>query len=100
METPSDLSKRRKVIYVTHARLIRLLLSHKIFARHVVVPQPQGLPETAAIVSMFVAPERNAYGMVICDPSFETVEEGLAPPELTIDWITVEIQRPEGKEKP
>lgn len=91
---------RRKVIYVTHAQLIRLLLSHKIFANHVVVPQPKGLPEDSVVLSMFNSPERGAYGIVICDPSFDVVEPACEAPELVIDWITVDIQRPEGNEKP
>ena len=85
------LGRRRRVIYVPENYILALLSRGQVHNQGIRVPEPLGLPETARVVGVWSDWARNAFGIVVEDPSFEEVPEGITLPEMRVQWSYVEI---------
>jgi hypothetical protein len=83
--------RRRRVIYVPENYVLALLGRGLIHNQFIRVPEPLGLPETARVVGVWSDWQRNAFGLVVQDPSFEEVPEAIMLPEMQVQWSYVEV---------
>lgn len=100
MTEPPQFMKRRKRIVIPMSRILKLLVNQRVTQTYVTVPEISGLPESAFVLGVSFEAARASYVFHICDESFEEIEDGVEAPELHVHWNTVEIARPEGREKP
>lgn len=83
--------RRRAVIYVPERYVLALLSRGLVHNQFIRVPEPMGLPATAKIIGVWNEWTRNAFGIVVEDPSFQEVPEGMMLPEKTVQWVDVEV---------
>lgn len=83
--------RRRRVVYVPESYVLYLLSRGMVQQRFVRMPTPLGLPDTARVVGVWSDWQRNAFGIVVEDPSFDEVPEGEMLPEMQVEWSYVEI---------
>jgi hypothetical protein len=83
--------RRRRIIYVPENYVLALLSRGLVCNQFIRVPEPLGLPETARVVGVWSDWQRNAFGIVVQDPSFEEVPEAIMLPEMQVQWSYVEV---------
>ncbi len=83
--------RRRRVIYVPENYVLALLSRGLVENQVIRVPEPLGLPSTAQVVGVWNDWSRNAFAMVVQDPSFEEVSEAVMLPEMQLQWSYVEV---------
>lgn len=81
-------SSRRKIILVPYHLVLNLLCNN---AQVFFVPEAVGMPRSAKVLSVYSAPERDAFGFIVEDASFEEIPEGMKAPELKIEWRCVDL---------
>lgn len=91
--------RRRKLVFMPQTRLLQLLFSAKIKMTYVIIPE-SNLPPDTVVLGMRYEPHKAGAIFEICHESFDIVEKGRVTPELDVIWTSVELARPEGKEKP
>lgn len=89
--SPPNTGRRRKVIYVAEKDVLSMLSMDLMFNQHIRIPEPLGLPETAKAIGVWSDWHRNAFGIVVEDPSFDVVPEGDRLPEIEVRWRYVEV---------
>ena len=83
--------RRRRVIYVPENYVLDFLSRGLVHNQFIRVPEPLGLPATARVVGVWSDWSRNAFGIVVQDPSFEEVPEAVMLPEMVVQWSYVEV---------
>jgi hypothetical protein len=83
--------RRRRVIYVPENYVLALLSRGLVHNQFIRVPEPLGLPDTARVVGVWSDWSRNAFGIVVQDPTFEEVPEAVMLPEMQVQWSYVEV---------
>lgn len=81
-------SSRRKIILVPPHLVLNLLCNEsKVFF----VPVAVGMPVSSQVLSVYYSAERDAFGFIVEDASFEEIPEGMKAPELKIEWRCVDL---------
>ena len=83
--------RRLRVIYIPENYVLALLSRGLIHNQFIRVPEPLGLPETARVVGVWSDWARNSFNIVVQDPSFEEVPEGVTLPEMRVQWSYLEV---------
>lgn len=83
--------RRRRVIYVSENYVVALLSRGLVHHEFIRVPEPLGLPDTARVVGVWSDWQRNAFAIVVEDPSFDEVPEAIMLPEMQVQWSYVEV---------
>lgn len=96
----NDIRKHRKLIHVPLPQIMKLLFAPVIKQTYFTLPRCDALPEDATVLGFQLDPVRDAVIFIVCHESFPVVLEGCEPERLQVNWVMVEIARPEGKEKP
>jgi len=84
-------ARRLRIIYVPENYVLALLSRGLVCNQFIRVPEPIGLPETARAVGVWSDWQRNAFAIVVQDPSFGEVPEAIMLPEMQVRWSYVEV---------